>query len=823
MSSPSETLSILLSKPVSLCEIALKRCGHDQEAATDYILTNEDKPESFWAEIAKSSESDIVRFERWGENLEKVDEETLSEIAVKCVGEGVLFTDASFPPEYRSLYFDPSRARKHWKCHDCNRDNPMPTEQVLTQYRRQNPGEKEIRDFYQFIARTNPLMAQALQSNPNMAVQLMLQSYGHTGTIEPLVCSFCQGKFPLGILEAQPVVWLRPANIRDDITAQYGAGSPWKLIRDSVRSDDVRQGAVGNCWFLGALSILAHQKPDLLSKIFPFNQEFSESGAYLVRLCKDGLWRNVIVDDFLPCNRNAGLSYTAAARRQLWVPLIEKAAAKLFGCYEALHSGTLCEAFSLLTGFATEREMLTRDHFSTEEKQVLWARLVSAQSEGFLIGLACAPKNSITTKDLNDKGLQAPHAYIVMDTRELASGETLVQLGNPWGERSPSTWKGRWGNSSEEFLNAVSRKLLPKPLNELNSNGQFWIAFDDLIANFASIEFCRTASLLVEERLRGWLPAVTGLGDSFAIQTGAFVHGKIRFDVSLYQESHSLRAVSANIDLGFVVLKAKSAVSVFERKTLPEASLEIFLDPNADYLLVPLSFSNAYLEEHRKVVVALRTTESDHLRSVKRVPTSASLLRDACNAYCDFLPLEFKPIVPGLNYSVTKDPVGAIIRAENLTTCLRMEINFDADDSVNISSSRGALITKDVLAPGSSSICAVLTAKRGAQRYALWLSMAAGRMPNERIGSYFPPLAEGEDSPEIKAVHEAVPVRSDRLILLSDLCKMTSDASGVSVLMNLLIRFQNDVQRLTQEYIAAGIDPDDAERIAKEEAEHLYR
>lgn len=90
----------------------------------------------------------------------------------------------------------------------------------------------------------------------------------------------------------------------------------------------------------------------MLERLF-VTKFYNEEGVYRVKLCKNGEWTTVTIDDYFPCYPDGGPIFTTCTNNDLWILILEKAYAKLHGTYLALRGGYSSEGIQDLTGSPT--------------------------------------------------------------------------------------------------------------------------------------------------------------------------------------------------------------------------------------------------------------------------------------------------------------------------------------------------------------------------------------------------------------------------------------------------------------------------------------
>lgn len=215
-----------------------------------------------------------------------------------------------------------------------------------------------------------------------------------------------------------------------------------------------------------------------------------------------------MIDDRLPCTPDNKLAYSQAHRKQLWVPLIEKALAKLNGSYESIIAGRCCEGLSTVTGSPCETLILGRSN-NPDDKNIdfdhIWSKLVRARSQRFLMCAMCS-NNHIDNSEFEKYGLLNIHAYSLQDIRQSRDGRhKLVKLRNPWGGTYRWTGKGLrcergvesmedlgdWSDDSRLWMENpdLRRELLNERRNK--QDGVFWMPFTAFVKFFECVDICK--------------------------------------------------------------------------------------------------------------------------------------------------------------------------------------------------------------------------------------------------------------------------------------------------------------------------------------------
>ncbi|KAL6461892.1 hypothetical protein MHYP_G00300370 [Metynnis hypsauchen] len=304
--------------------------------------------------------------------------------------------------------------------------------------------------------------------------------------------TFEAGPRALGFRELGPgspktsgVTWLRPKELTTE--AQF--------IVERADRTDIIQGALGDCWLLAAIASLTLNK-NVLDHVVPPGQSFKKdyAGIFHFKFWQYGKWVDVVIDDRLPTRNGKLLFVHSAQRNEFWSALLEKAYAKLHGCYEALSGGLACDASEDFTGGITEVYKLNRPN------PHLFRHIQRALVLGSLLSCSINADHG----EMNRGQLRRKHAYSVTGAEEVPCGPEgfackwpwlcaqtrpemicLIRIRNPWGMVE---WKGPWSDGSAEWTKISCEDQAR--LRHIAEDGEFWMSFLDFLQHFSQLEIC---------------------------------------------------------------------------------------------------------------------------------------------------------------------------------------------------------------------------------------------------------------------------------------------------------------------------------------------
>ncbi len=265
-------------------------------------------------------------------------------------------------------------------------------------------------------------------------------------------------------------------------------------VYDQIDPNDIFQGGLGDCYFLAAIAAIA-EYPQRLERIFLVNRHNRE-GVYVVAMCINGVWQDVVMDDLFPCSRySKEPAFNRSKSGELWVMLLEKAWAKIHGGYMNIAAGLTREALRDLTGASA------KTFFTSQNREQLWSQILKADRQKFIMTAGSDDLSNGSDSYVEKVGICGSHAYSLLEAYELEykhgryylldeyadkrgkTVERILKLRNPWGQ---GEWKGDWSDKSSLWNDELRSKL--KVYDQ--EDGVFYMNYNDFCKYYSDCQIC---------------------------------------------------------------------------------------------------------------------------------------------------------------------------------------------------------------------------------------------------------------------------------------------------------------------------------------------
>lgn len=261
--------------------------------------------------------------------------------------------------------------------------------------------------------------------------------------------------------------------------------------KELIHHEYIQQGEIGDCYFITALMRIAKQ-PHLVEPLFEKEQpdailgKVPESinikcGAVVVYFRAFGRRTPVLIDTLIPTRYGEPIfNRLINDNKSPWSLLVEKAYAKLNGCYSNIDGGFFFDSIYSLYGYYN-RAIYFFNKESLDVKKTI-QKILKFQHYGCIMDASINETNEVDLNEIDEHNLVTKHSYLILKIRKFED-KIFFLLFNPWGHK---IWIGDYSSDSDLWKPELKEALKNEP-----EKGHFWMIDRDFFHYFNEIDVAK--------------------------------------------------------------------------------------------------------------------------------------------------------------------------------------------------------------------------------------------------------------------------------------------------------------------------------------------